>query len=357
MMPGVYEPVSSTARIIEALYGSPSAVAPQHIHAMEERINAARQAAFGDRNPATIVFVNSIASANELLGHIQNYVPGIRSNGHTTDYGLDRANVEDDFTRGNLDLIVATKGLEVGVDFDRVNVGIIYGMPFYLSDYTQRAGRIGRRGSCLIVNVFMPDRPLDYFYYRNWRILCDSDLRDIQMANELYRIERENPEALARSAQRAVLDFIATLPDGDILLDANVSGSNLAQQQSIAEVLRSDYCIRYVEAALRSDPSNEVVRNSALAFIQQIISNLPIHGRLRRILSRGLGEAIHALRSLRTIERQVPYQIPGEDRPVRKNLSYAIRHCVPGQVKSYRGFYFIVDFVEEYGQQSFPNEA
>ncbi|MCD6341111.1 MAG: hypothetical protein J7L51_04090, partial [Desulfurococcales archaeon] len=308
------------------------------------RLAQLRRSLFNGRNPATLAFVNRISEANELLSFIRNFAYNIRSDGHTTDYKADRVRVEDEFSRGNLDIIVATSGLEVGVDFDRVDIGIIYGMPFYISDYTQRIGRIGRRQHCIIFNVFMPDKPIDHFYYKNWKLLSDGSLRDIHMRSEAYRINRENPEAVRRAAQRAVLDMISTMTNTYRLLRLSIMAQNQRFEPEIMNALNNieSEIENYLRLALRISNIQQAA-SIARQFIDRIRSNVRVHGTLFKAIKTGLEASLRQLHSLRSLEPEVKYRFNPVNEERDRNMVYAFRHSLPGQIISYRSNFYIVD--------------
>jgi len=349
IMPKLYSPEATSTRIIEALYADASALEARYKATYNSMLNQLKRLLFsggGTPTPASLIFVNRISEANELVGHIRSLVPRIRANGHTTDYNYDKVRVEDEFSRGDLDAIVATKGLEVGVDFDRVDVGVIYGMPFYISDYTQRIGRIGRRQHSMIYNIFMPDKPIDHFYYRNWRLLSDGALRDVHMRSEAYRIERENPEALRRAGQRIVLDMMS-IESGS----GRVISSSIRQHgQQVAAFLQRIFnnLSSYVSLALRTSSSgaSNIALQSAQDFLSLIQRNVNIHLNIRRAISSGLERTLRQLRNLRSLEAEAEYDfVPIPDPDVRsrpRGMLYAFRHAMQGQVISYRGSYFTV---------------
>jgi len=349
VMPKQYSPEATTSRIIETIYAEAHALHKDYKKKYNLELQRLKNILY-NRLPATLVFVNRISEANELLSYIRNYVPGVESNGHTTDWGRDRAIVEDMFSRGDINIIVATSGLEVGVDFDRVDFGIIYGMPFYISDYTQRIGRIGRRHHSIIFNIFMPDKPIDHFYYRNWRLLSDGRLRDIHMRSEAYRINRENIEAVRRAGQRIVLDLISATQDMDRLLELSILSEGGRYSREILSILdgieRS--LASYVPKALMITKSSilNIAINEAKNLIKDIKERLNVYGKLGRAIKEGLKPTLRQLRSLRTIEPEVVYSFNPLGVERSRNMMYAFRHSLPGQVISYKGAFYSIDSYE-----------
>ena len=344
VMPKLYSPEATTARIVEAIYLSAGAL-PKEASSINDYLEQLRKKLFGERKPAMLIFVNRISEANELLSFIRSFAYNAQSDGHTTDYQADRVRVEDEFSRGNLDILVATSGLEVGVDFDRVDVGIIYGMPFYISDYTQRIGRIGRHQHSIIFNVFMPDKPIDYFYYRNYRLLSDGTLRDMHMRSEAYRINRENPEAVRRSAHRVVLDMLSMRVGASELLNLSITAQNRKFEQEVVGVLNSieSEIESYLQQALKI-PNIDRATNVAKQFVGELRSLVQLHGKLSKAITKDApGLKLSQLRSLRTLEPEVRYKFNPINEERSRDMMYAFRHALPGQIISYRGNFYAIE--------------
>lgn len=167
------------------------------------------------RPPRTIVFVNSIAENNLLTLTLRDRLVGWRIEGHSTDYSVRRSEIEDKFSRGELDLLVATSGLEVGVDFDEVDVIVILGAPSYLADYRQRIGRAGRRPEKrpAVVLHFFKDKPIDHLYKRYFELVCDDEKVEEALKREDTPLPVLNTTVRRRAVERALLDYLATRPD------------------------------------------------------------------------------------------------------------------------------------------------
>ncbi|RLG74693.1 MAG: hypothetical protein DRO12_06540, partial [Thermoprotei archaeon] len=200
ILPKGYSPQATLARIAETIFKYCAEVK-------------------GGTPPHILVFVNRIAEANMLIGEarVRLLVPEIAErmreipsiDGHSTDYSRRRAEVEDKFSRGEIHLLVATRGLEVGVDFDIIDGLIIFGAPFYLSDFVQRTGRAGRSREALIITVFS-DKPCDFDFHRNYKTLTDMKLREAALRAEQIPLKTDNPVIFERSITRAVLDYLCT---------------------------------------------------------------------------------------------------------------------------------------------------
>jgi len=358
IMPKRYSPEATVSRILEVLYHRPSAIHPSVRDVYNKELEELRHKLFSSKptgKPTALVFVNRISEANDLLNYAKFYLgnAGVRMDGHTTDYQKDKVRVEDEFSKGNLDLVVATSGLEVGVDFDLVDVGILYGMPFYISDYTQRIGRIGRKRHSIVFNVFMPDKPVDYFYHKNWKLMCDGYLRDIHIMNEAYVIRRENPYVVRKAAKAAVLDMISTHSGAESELDKSIPGREWDKHiNQLYSSLVSEAKLYVLQAlGIKGQPELEkIALDSAEELIQILIDGLPSGSKLRKVIRDNRG-TLNFIRSLRDVEEQTLYDfnVPSWVKDVgqrQRSIQYAFRHCVPGQIISYRGFYFVISSTE-----------
>jgi len=84
--------------------------------------------------------------------------------------GLDaeeRRRVEDAFKRGEIDVVISTPTLELGVDIGDVDVAVLASIPPSYNRYLQRVGRVGRRGQTGYVVQILGNDPISQ-YYRNY---------------------------------------------------------------------------------------------------------------------------------------------------------------------------------------------
>ncbi len=191
-----------------------------------------------DRPPRTIVFVNSIAENNLLTLTLKDRLVGWRVEGHSTDYSVKRAEIEDAFSRGELDLLVATSGLEVGVDFDEVDVIAILGAPNYLADYRQRIGRAGRtpdKRPAIVLHLFK-DSPIDHLYKRYFELVYDEKKVEEALKKEDTPLPVMNTTIRKRAVERALLDYLATRPDAHKIYGDALARSRSAQAPKLVRV-------------------------------------------------------------------------------------------------------------------------
>jgi DEAD/DEAH box helicase domain-containing protein len=316
-----------------------------------------------DRSPQTIVFVNTLAESNELCralrDELENSTGGlVKVGGHTTDYEQSRVRIEQAFSKGEYNILVATRTLEVGVDYGSVDAAVIYGMPFYISDFTQRIGRAGRNRDALVFVIFDPQKPIDYYYYHNYKLLCDPKLRDEAMSLESYTIKSDNIEAIYRTIKRAIFDYLA--------VNAGVFGIEKLYEEDIRtghedadkliNILKfnDDHLFSYLQNIFESGVDSKILENHVREMVswlvQEIVSSLTSL-KIKNLFEKA--DEMFQLHNLRRADKEVEVIFPplghgessGENKRKRE-ISVAIRHYMKGQITSYRGMFFIVNMIE-----------
>lgn len=68
-----------------------------------------------------------------------------------------------------IDLMVATKTLEVGIDIGDVSTVINSSAPFTTNEYTQRVGRAGRKKDSIAITVINPENGIDAYFSKYFR--------------------------------------------------------------------------------------------------------------------------------------------------------------------------------------------
>ena len=248
VMPKGYKPAATVAHIVYTI--------------IREHLKA------NGRVPRILIFCEKLAEVNELVGTIRDIVPellrldGINQHveveGHTTDLDEERRDIERRFCDSSdrhVHVLVATRGLEVGVDFRGLNYLIMYGLPFYLSDHHQRIGRAGRGEGewALVINVIL-DRPTDLFYLQRYEVITDLTEKEKFLRREALPVGITNETVISRSAQRAVYDYISINEAGmkihEALLSRKSPGFYAEQLQRILQ--ETGKIIQYCRKALRS---------------------------------------------------------------------------------------------------------
>jgi len=186
----------------------------------------------------TLGFVNSISHAGHLINSTEKerkYIGAdVTVDGHTTDFDkTQRGEVERMFNRKELNVIFATSTLEVGVDFETVNMVIIYGFPFSFNEYVQRIGRGGRGENTLVVTICHNWKPIDHYYYVDAK-------KKISLQHEWIEpipVSRDNPQLIKNHLIGSLMDYISSLPDSPDLYN-NIRDKLLGE----FEARRNDMC-------------------------------------------------------------------------------------------------------------------
>jgi ATP-dependent helicase YprA (DUF1998 family) len=165
-----------------------------------------------------LTFVNSIKASNTLIALTKRTVGAnnrdlvSKIGGHTTDFDKNqRAMIETDFNKDELNVLFATSTLEVGVDFNRIDCLLIDGFPFSFNDYLQRIGRAGRRSDSLIFTVAQNWKPVDHYFFVNAKEL----LNDPVSNSEPIPITRNNIAASIKHSLGCIFDYIMSEDNSD----------------------------------------------------------------------------------------------------------------------------------------------
>jgi superfamily II DNA/RNA helicase len=312
--------------------------------------------------PKGVIFTNFLDESNELLHSLkideevkQTIVPD-RIGGHSTDYEQDRVDVENEFKRGNLDILVATSTLELGIDYGVIDFVAIYGMPNTLTSYIQRIGRAGRKKDAVVFTVFDPERRIDYYFFENYKLLSDGKMREAALKRETYPVGASNEEAVRRAVRRFVTAAVklccvmGNYPGSNDTCHAIVNGIDAGRRQafwsSMANYLSTLFSNNDIPSSiinLRSIPLIQSVINNESKLIQQWISqNARSMINLSNLINILGGD--ETLYNLRAADINVVFIFNKLRMSRYRELRYAIKHALPGQVVSYRGYFFAAAF-------------
>lgn len=313
-------------------------------------------------NPKGIIFTNTLAESNELIQSIRNSKEvnnyDVKVDGHSTDYNEERAQKEVEFKQGKIDWFVATSTLELGVDYGAVDFVLIYGMPRRIQDFVQRIGRAGRGRDALVFVVFNPDLPLDYSFYENYRLLYDDALRTKAIEHEVVVVSPMNEEAVKRAVKRWFMAQLKLMcsqrnPDACKIIAGTLEDKSNAQVAQAWEKI-----INYFKQNVIMNMPNPLPESlrSIYPFYENLIKN-----QLDQIISsvennknnlRSIKDTIsylggqELLYNLRASDEEITINFPQLVIPGqafrKRELRYVIKHGFPGQVISYRGFFFFV---------------
>jgi len=104
-----------------------------------------------------------------------------------------------------VDVMMATKTLELGIDIGDVSNVFNCSAPFTVNEYVQRAGRGGRRNDSTAITVIDPTNPLDFYFKKNILEYAEPEKREFEDAPIIITNESiMNVHVYAR-----ILEFIA----------------------------------------------------------------------------------------------------------------------------------------------------
>ena len=301
--------------------------------------------------PKGIVFTNTLAQNNELTQQLRADLPDALSarvvvDGHSTDYHGERERKELLFKGGGIDLFVATSTLEVGIDYGEVEFVTIYGVPAKVSSFIQRIGRAGRKRDAAVFVVFDHRNPLNYSYYENYKILCDGFLRDRAIGREVIQISPINDEAIRRAVARWAIAEVYRLCAGDrslskVLVNGiSATGERIRLWSRVARHISS--AGSFPQSLSTRLVDRQILENERRRICDEIINNRRNWPGISQLVG-ALGE--NTLYNLRAADEEVVVTFPklsGPERRRLRELRYVVRHCLPGQVMSYRGLFFTV---------------
>lgn len=224
-----YEDVEKTHRthlIVMPYRYRPGSTCSKAVGFLQARkIEGIKPEPFSDKDSGTgeplqiLGFVNSmqdIGLLTNMAGRERKYSTPVFVGGHSTDYGSSqRADAERKFNKGELNVIFATPTLEVGVDFETVNVVMIYGFPYSFNDYVQRIGRGGRGENTLVMTICHNYKPIDHFFY----VDAKKKISDQHASIEPIPVTRDNPAIIKKHLVSSMLDHISSLPNSTEIWD------------------------------------------------------------------------------------------------------------------------------------------
>jgi superfamily II DNA or RNA helicase len=174
----------------------------------------------GSEANRVLVFSDAKRTVYQLESSLQEFyatlpeelLPAPVTRSHTADLSAEeRRLVEADFDAERIRVLLATQTLEVGVDFQNLQLEVQTGATYSYNDYIQRVGRAGRQGvEALVVCVLRPQVPLDYYYFEHCRELVQftpETLEDIPLRSD-------NPFLVERHAIAAIQDELIAAEPG-----------------------------------------------------------------------------------------------------------------------------------------------
>ena len=123
-----------------------------------------------DEGVQTIVFGRTRRTVEILLSYLRQYTHGNPDNirGYRSGYlPRDRRVIERDLRRGQLQAVVATNALELGIDIGAMGAAVMVGYPGTIAATLQQAGRAGRKTDASLAVMVATADALDQFLARH----------------------------------------------------------------------------------------------------------------------------------------------------------------------------------------------
>jgi len=199
----------------------------EHLFILPRSYNSADTLSFGmhyilkyfaeniKEKPSVLGFCESIKDNRSLIKLTNSRKPKIEGKnfiirGHTSQFERDlRAEIEKKFTKKEIDVLYATSTLEVGVDFDDINVLLLHGAPYSFNDYLQRVGRSGRKKDAIVITTLRKWSHLDYYYFEKCRSMLENP--DEFVVDPPFS---DKNEVIFKNHLRALFfDYLSTLPN------------------------------------------------------------------------------------------------------------------------------------------------
>lgn len=146
-----------------------------------------------------------------------------------------RANVQHDFDKGNISILVATVAFGMGLDSKDVRGVIHFDIPFSVEAYSQEIGRAGRDGRPAACHIFV-----NSFDACRLRSRAHSDGLDLgtvrSLIQKLFCCEKSSTIPAAAPGSGALLQQPDASEDADDSEDVSVSGDSEGETVDAAEV-------------------------------------------------------------------------------------------------------------------------
>jgi len=307
--------------------------------------------------PKGIIFTNYLDQSNELIYALKadrRIRQLARVGGHSTDFDKDRVEVENKFKKGELDVLVATSTLEVGVDYGIVDFVAIYGMPATVTSFIQRIGRAGRNRDAVVLVLFDPERRIDYYFFENYRLLSSGADRELALEREIYPVGRDNEVALRRAVRRYIVASLKlccsagcnNMPNAQKLLcDAEIGarGPDINKRMSLW-----DSVANAIKGAAPLPRSLSIGGNTIIGELEKAVDDIKRNAssitdieKIVEIL--GGGDALY---NLRAADEYVEFSYNFLNNQRKRELRYAIKHALHGQITTFRGYFFATSSVD-----------
>lgn len=200
------------------------------------------------------------------------------------------------FRNGDVDLLVATPTLELGIDIGDLScVGLMKSPPSPAS-YVQRVGRAGRSSKISLANAFMFQNPIDLYYFENPQELISGNvLAPVINVENSYILERHihslileellvSPSEKPSFYKRDIEKFIEEDCANDLILQLENNHEHITQE--IESTFDIDNMGNYIDHAVKSFEESFINAindyNNELKLLENILDEIETQKRQNR---------------------------------------------------------------------------
>ena len=165
-----------------------------------------------------------------------------------------RRQIEKELREGEVQLVVSTNALELGIDIGGLDAVFLNGYPGTISATKQQSGRAGRQGQTALTIMVAAANPLDQYICQHPEFIFDQ-------SPEQALIDPDNPEILQKHLLCAIADMA-------LLVDEPFGAVSAVLLEPHLQILQEDGRIRKVggryQKKLESYPAQDVsIRNAS----------------------------------------------------------------------------------------------
>jgi ATP-dependent helicase YprA (DUF1998 family) len=191
------------------------------------------------------------------------------------------------FRNGDIDLLVATPTLELGIDIGDLScVGLMKSPPSPAS-YVQRVGRAGRSSKISLANAFMFQNPIDLYYFENPQELISGNVL-------APVINIENSYILERHIHSLILEELLVSPsekpsfyerDVEKFIEEECADDLISQLENNNELITSE-----IESTFAIDNMGDYIDHAVKSFEESFVNSINDYNRELKLLENILDE-------------------------------------------------------------------
>ncbi|MEM0374345.1 MAG: DEAD/DEAH box helicase, partial [Sulfolobales archaeon] len=217
----------------------------------------------------------------------------------------ERIGVEEKLRRGEIDGVVATPTLELGIDIGYLDAVILADNPPSYTKYLQRAGRAGRRNNIAYIFTLLGEDPIDQYYLRRPREFFNRELLPLTFDSENLEVAKIHAAAHVLERSKLNLQYLSEtwkkalndlFREGKVRINANfvystletlnfVKNTSLRNMGPIVKIVEGDRKIgeRTLPEALLDLYPNAIYLISKKKYVVESLDLNKLTARVRRI--------------------------------------------------------------------------